>query len=288
MHHFTIVLPTGHQQFTTEGRYISGANVQTSARTADAARLAVFTLAGERDAAIIRAERWARAGLNHCQPVEPDDLPSAPIAVLVREVVSTPACTRGATRIEDSAMLRMQAQMCAEEGTDDYRAAWQAKMDRYLAAKGAPVVKPAPQPRPFAPVPSDVDRAHEEALQREAEWQRQADEIARNNARREQSLPAPSRRHVLTADDRRKAGRTTASKPAPSGRACPYCRQSSIGFDSHLAFAGHIGFCAFARKYANGDKKLAGEMLSRKGLSVIDPMPRNGAWQRGSDYLAAA
>jgi hypothetical protein len=261
MHHFTIVLPTGHQQFTTQGRYITGANVQTSARTADAARLAVFTLAGERDAAIIRAERWARAGMNHCQPVEPDDLPSAPIAVLVREVVSTPACTRGATRIEDSAMLRTQAQMCAQTGESNYLRAHDQLMTAWLAKQGDPVVKPAPEPRPFAPVPNLVQT------------------IAPSEQRK--------LRHVLTFEDRRKAGRTTASKPAPKGRACPYCRMSSDGFSSHLAFAGHIGFCAFSVKYAGGDRKLAGDMLSRKGLSVIDPMPRNGAWQRGSDYLAA-
>jgi hypothetical protein len=325
MHHFTIVLPTGHQRFTTDGRFIIGANVQTCAVNADAARLAVFTLAGEHNAAIIRAERWARVGLTHCQRVEPGDLPSAPAAVFVREQRAVYACTRGATRAEDSSAIRMQARMCAEEGTADYRAAWQAKMDRYLAAHPNPAPKPAPQPRPFAPVPT-VQAAPAIAFDNElvkisgqytdrgafhralmiarqmlesGEWDGKSelwidDPYAAYNKLSDTppaqtAAPTIERkpRHILTFEDRRKAGRTTASKPAPSGRACPYCRVSSDGFSTHLAFAGHIGFCAFARKYANGDKKLAGDMLSRKGLSVIDPMPRNGAWQRGSNSLAA-
>lgn len=237
MHHFTIVLPTGHQHFTTEGRYITGANVQTCAVNAEAARLAVFTLAGEADAVIVRGMRWAASMIFYMLRQRQPNIP--PTA--------------------HTAALRMQYHMMQVTGQTNPNRAHDVLMAEWLAKHPNPTTKPAPQPRPFAPVPNH------------------------------QSQPATSDckpRHILTIEDRRKAGRATASKPAPTGRACPYCRQSSTGFSSHLAFAGHIGFCAFARKYANGDKKLAGDMLSRKGLAVIDPVPSNGAWQRGANLAA--
>src|SRR5688572_23612071 len=105
MNHFTIVLPTGHQHFTTDGRFVMGANVQTSACTAEAARLAVFTLAGERDAAIVRAERWARVGLTHCTRIEVSTPPSAPAVIAA---------------VAHTATLTMQAQMCTMTGESNY------------------------------------------------------------------------------------------------------------------------------------------------------------------------
>jgi hypothetical protein len=93
-----------------------------------------------------RAEQWARAGLKHCQPYTPDDLPSAPIAI---EAV---AAFRFAvlSNANLTAAQQMQVQMCAEEGVIDYREAWQRKMDRWLAKTGDPVSRPMIQPRRFS------------------------------------------------------------------------------------------------------------------------------------------
>lgn len=248
MNHFTIVTARAHNQYQTSGRYIASGDLRTCARTAEAARLAVFTLAGEADAATVRGLRWAASMifymLRTCKPSTP---PSAP---------------RGATPLADSAALRAQAHMMQITGETNPLRAHDVLMAEWLAKHPNPQTKPAPEPRPFAPaVPVDVTLAKVAALKR---------------------------RHILTAEDRRRAGRTTANKPAPRGRACPYCRVSSDGFASHLAFAGHIGYCSFTRKYADGDKRRAGDMLSRWGRFVTDPVPANGAWQQPGPWTLSA
>jgi hypothetical protein len=60
-----IVVVTARRQYaySLSGRFIEGEGIQTSARTADAARLAAFTLAGEADALIVKGLRWAASML---------------------------------------------------------------------------------------------------------------------------------------------------------------------------------------------------------------------------------
>lgn len=143
MNHFTIVTARGQQHFTTSGRFIEGANGKTSARTASAARLAVFTLAAEADAQIVKGMRWAASMIFYMLKI----IKPTPVAPATQIVSDWRAAILETGRT--TANQRMQAQMCADEGTSDYRAAWQAKMDRYVAAHPNPQTQPAPQPQRF-------------------------------------------------------------------------------------------------------------------------------------------
>lgn len=128
MHKYTVITPRGKQEFSTEGRYISGTNVQTSARTAESARLAVFSIAGERDAAAVRVTRWAASivffALRNCKP-------------------STPPTAH-------TEALRMQHHMMQITGQTNPNRAHDVLMAEWLAKHPVKSAAPAPEPRRFA------------------------------------------------------------------------------------------------------------------------------------------
>lgn len=151
--------------------------------------------------------------------------------------------------------LRMADRMMQMTGESNPLRAHDVLMAEWLAKHPNPGCKPAPEPRPFAPaVPIAETLAKVEAINRPA-------------------------RHVLTAEDRRRAGQRTASKRAPAGARCPHCDKPSSVYRWHLEWAGHIGLCSFAAKYTQGDTKAAGELLSKWGCWATDAAPWNGAYQ---------
>lgn len=68
-------------------------------------------------------------------------------------------------------------------------------------------------------------------------------------------------RYTFSEEDRRKGGKTTSSKYDMRAR-------------------GRLGLIALANRHFDGDVKKAGLGLSRMGLIVTDPVPRNGAWRK--------
>lgn len=160
--------------------------------------------------------------------------------------------TPPAAPAQTATLRTMQGMMAATGQPTPYRA-HQALLAEWLAKHPDPKCQPAPEPRPFAP----------------------AVPIAETLAK----VESERRRYVLTAEDRRKAGRSTASKPAPAGARCPHCDKPSDGYRWHMEWAGHIGLCSFAAKYTQGDTKAAGELLSKWGCWATDAAPWNGAFQ---------
>ena len=81
-------------------------------------------------------------------------------------------------------------------------------------------------------------------------------------------------RYTLTAEDRRKGGKTTSQR-----------------YD--MRERGRKGLQALADKYFDGNYKRAGEALSRVGNAITDPFPANRAWtnqrlfELPKDFLAA-
>lgn len=95
-------------------------------------------------------------------------------------------------------------------------------------------------------------------------------------------------RHALTNDERKRGGRTCATRHdmAARGRAGGAATLARHGRE-HLARIAPLGFQAFANRYCKGDATKARIVLSRQGLMAQDPAPENGAWTRPEYALEA-